>query len=640
MQIRSHGWLVLGATLLALACGGDPEKRLGEIRSQQRADQYAATLEPLRELLHASPDDPELNHLYGSALLATEQPDLAIWSLRKAARDPERAVEDGLLLAIALLRGGSADDAVEQVLRVLELAPDRDEARHLLLKARLKAKQHEEALEDAAHLLALDPGDPQALMARAVALLSLNRPDEAGPAIAEFAEAVKDLPSDAKWQPRLCAATATFAKEKGDPGAAEALWNECLEQSPGDPLLVFGAIEFFAERPGEDRSIEILRRAHEVDPTHLPFVEALAGRLGAAGQTGQARKLLLEATRNEENAIQGWLALAEYHESRDEVPEARDAMAQALRLMGEAPTTLVAAYADLLIRAGDYDEAEDLVARFESPVIQHLLRGRLLLERGQPAQALAALEAGLLLWPDNSVVRWLAGRAAEQIFDYDRALEEYGEAVRNDRGNWDAVRSLLRLLEAQGLDSDALLILRRYAGENPRDPEMLVETIRFAHRADAGNLRDQTIEKLRAIPGHRGVAVAELAAVRAADAGPAAGIEAIRSAGLDLSQPVNGRLLDLPRQRPPARPLGRISRCGWTLGGGPGTDPGRARRAPAGGAVPRTARAGAARRRGTRPSPGSAPTCPRARSGAGDGPGRARRADGGAGGPRSGARAL
>jgi tetratricopeptide (TPR) repeat protein len=546
MRIRSHGWLVLGATLVALACGGDPENRLAEIRSQQQADQFAATLEPLRELLQASPDDPELNHLYGAALLATQQPDLAIWSLRKAAGDPERAVEDGLLLTIALLQGGSADDAVEQVLRVLELAPDRIEVRNLLLKARLQAKQHEEALEDAAYLLALDPGDPEALMARAVALLSLNRPDEAGPAIAEFGAAVKDLPGDANWQPRLCAATATFAKEKGDPGAAEALWNECLEQSPAEALLVFGAIEFFAERPGEDRSLGILRRAHEADPTHLPFVEALAGRLGAIGQTEEAEKLLRAATRNEGNEIQGWLALARYHEQRDEAPQARDAMAQALRLVGgEAPATVVAAYVDLLIRAGDYDEAEALVAHFESPVMRHLLSGRLLLERGQPAQALEALEEGMRLWPDNSVARWLAGTAAEQLGDYDRAVEEYGEAVRNDHGNREAVRSLLRLLEAQGLDAQALRILGRYESENPRDPEMLVETIRFAHRAGARNLLDSAIQKLRAIPGQRGVVAAELAAVRAADAGPAAGIEAIRSAGLDLSRPVNARLLDL-----------------------------------------------------------------------------------------------
>lgn len=550
MWIRSHshawhGWLVVGATLAALACGSDPEKLLREIRSQQEAGQHAATIEPLRGLLRASPDDPELNHLYGAALLATRQPELAIWSLRKASQDPERAIEDGLLLATALLRGGSADDAVEQALHVLELAPDRADTRRLLLQARLQAKQHEEVLEDAANLLDLVPGDPEALMARAVALLSLDRADEAGPAIAELGAAVKNLPAEAKWEPRLCAATATFTKEKGDPAAAEELWNECLEQSPGDPLVVFGAIDFFAERPGGDRSLQILRRAHEADPTHLPFVEALAARLGATGQTQEAQKLLREVTRQEGSEIQGWLALSHYHEHRDEVPQARDAMAQALKLLGEAPTTLVAAYADLLIRAGDYDEAQAIVARIESPVMKHLLRGRLLLESGQPAQALQALEEGMRLWPDNSVARWLAGTAAEQLGDYDRAMEEYGEAVRNDRANAEAVRSLLRLLEAQGLDSDALLVLSRYEGENPRDPEMLVETIRFAHRAGERNLLDRTIQKLRAIPGQRGVVVAELAAIRADNEGPRGGIEAIRSAGLDLSRPVNGRLLDL-----------------------------------------------------------------------------------------------
>jgi tetratricopeptide (TPR) repeat protein len=542
---RSRRWLALGVALFVLACGLDPEARLEKIRSQQEANQFAETLEPLRELLKASPDDPELNHLYGSALLATKQPGLAIWSLRKAAGDPERAVEDGLLLAIALLGGGSPDDAVEQALRVLELAPDRIEVQHLLLKARLQAKQHEEVLEDAARLLALNPGEPEALMARTVALLSLNRPDEAGPALAELGAAVADLTGDANWQPRLCAATAMFAKENGDPDAAEARWNECLEQFPAEAVVVFEAIDFFAERPGNDRSVGILRRAHDADPTHLRFLEALAGRLGATGQTEEAEKLLRAAARNEGNEKQGWLALARYHEQRDEVPQARDAMAEALRLMGEAPQTIVAAYVDLLIRAGDYDEAEAIVAHFESPVMQHLLRGRLLLERGQPAQALEALDEGMRLWPDNSVARWLAGTAAERLGDYDRAAEEYGEAVRNDTGNWDAVRSLLRLLEAHGLDSEALPILRRYGSEHPGDPEMLVETMRFAHRAGSRNVLERATQTLRAIPGQRGVVAAELAAIRAVDAGPAAGIEAIRSAGLDLSQRVNGRLLDL-----------------------------------------------------------------------------------------------
>jgi tetratricopeptide (TPR) repeat protein len=535
------------ALLLAPACGDDFEGRRAELRAQHEAGRFAAVLEPLRMLLRTTPDDPELNHLYGSALLATGQPELAIWSLRKAAEDPGRAVEDGLLLAIALLRGGSAPDAVDQALRVLELAPDRLDAQRLLLQARLQAKQNEEALEDAARLLALEPGDPEALMARAVALLSLDRADEAGAALAELREAVKDLPGDLGWEPRMCAATATFAKESGDPAAADELWSQCLEATPADELVVFGAIDYFAARPGEDRSIAILRRAHESDPANLRFVEALAGRLGAVGEGEEAQELLRAVTRSEgqEVQVQGWLALARYHEPRDEVREARDAMAQALRLLGEAPATLIAPYVDLLIRAGDYDEAEAWVGKFESPVMQHLLRGRLLLERGRPAEALPELEEGMRLWPDNSVARWLAGRAAEQLGDYDRAVQEYGEAVRNDPGNRDAVRSLLRLLEAQGLDGEGLATLNRYLSDNPRDPEMLVQMMRFAYRAGAQQMLERATRTLRAIAGQRMVVATELAAMRAADAGPAAAIETIRKSELDLTRTQNGPLLEL-----------------------------------------------------------------------------------------------
>jgi predicted Zn-dependent protease len=531
--------------LSPLACGPGREARLEEIRTQQEAGQFAATFGPLHELLAEAPDDPELNHLYGVALVATRQPELAIWPLRKAKADPDRAVEDGLLLGLALLRGGSADDAVREVLRVLELAPDRVDALRLLVHARLEARQHEEVLADAARLLAVEPGDPDALMTRVLALLSLDRPDEAAPALADLRAAVLDLTDDSEWSPRLCAATATFTKEKGDPDAAEALWDACLEKFPGDETVVFGAIEFFSEGEGLPRAVEILRRAHEAAPTHLGFLEALTNRLGASGQGAEAEELLRAATRDGVNDVDAWFTLARYHEQRDETAKARDAMAQGLRLMGEAPATQVAAYVDLLIRAGDYAEAEALIARFEpSPVMLNLLRGRLLLARGQPAQALAALEEGIRLWPDHSVARWLAGTAAEQLGAFDRALAEYGEAVRNDRGNRDAVLSLLRLLEAQGLDAEALPVLARYRGENPGDPEMLVETIRFADRAGQRRAAERALRGLRAIPGQEGVAAAELAALRAAEAGRGAGVEAIRAAGLDLTKPVHGPALE------------------------------------------------------------------------------------------------
>ncbi len=80
---RSRRWLAWGVVLTVLACGSDPEARLEEIRSLQEFGDFEGTVAPLRELLKASPDDPELNHLYGVALLGVGRPEFALWPLRR-----------------------------------------------------------------------------------------------------------------------------------------------------------------------------------------------------------------------------------------------------------------------------------------------------------------------------------------------------------------------------------------------------------------------------------------------------------------------------------------------------------------------------------------------------------------------------
>jgi len=532
--------------LSGMACGSSPEDRLQEARSLQAARDFEASLEPLRELLRAAPDDPELNHLYGLALLRTRQPEFAIWPLRKAAAHPERAVEDGLLLTRALLRGGSPHDAAQQAERVLELEPDHVEALRLLVEAKLDARRNEEVLADVERLLARVPDDPNALMSRLGALLNLGRVEEAEESLAALRKVAEDPEAPVEWQSRLCAASATFAREKGDPDAAETEWEACLERFPGEEVAVFGGVEFFDGRSKARRGLEILRRAHEAEPHHLLFTQALASRLAASGKQDEAEELLLAATRDAANETQAWLGLAVYHEQRDEVAKAGEALAKGLERMDEAPPSLVAAYVDLLIRAGDYEKAEELIADLEGePLMVNLLGGRLHLARGEPAEALAALEEGLRLWPDNSVARWLAAQAAEQLGDDERALREYREAVRSDPANRDAVFDLVRWLEARGLDEEAMPILARYRNENPRDADALVLALRIASRLGQPRVVEQLVRRLRELPGQRAVVELELASIRAAQAGPAAGIDSIRRAGLDLTRPANGEVLGL-----------------------------------------------------------------------------------------------
>jgi len=537
-------WLGVAILAFALAGGCSPEAQLDDLRRFQQRGRFAETIGPLRERLDEAPDDPELNQLYGFALLQTGQPALAIWSLRKAAQDPDRAIDAGILLVRAILDGGSAEDGALAASQVLELAPDRVDVMRLLIAARLKARQNEEVLVDVERLLELKPGDSAALISRLVALLNLDRADEAEEAIAEIGEAVKNLEDGYEWEPRVCGGTATFMKEKGDPEAAELLWNDCLEQFPAEEIIVFGGVEFFSERTQPQRATEILRRALEAQPTQLVFIEALANRLSLAGETQEAERLLLAATEDGVNGRQAWFSLTNYHERRGETAKAAEAMAKGLELMGQIPALRLAEYVDLLIRAGYYDKAEEIVPEFDGePVIANLLRGRLLLVRGKASEALEALEAGLRLWPDNSAARQLVAEAAEQLGDYGRAVNEYVEALRAEPDSREAIFSLLRLLEALGRDQEAAAALDRYWRERPRDPESFVEAIRFANRAGQQARVEQAVRRLGKIPGQRALVVAEIAAIRASRGSPAMGVDFIRKSKLDLTRPINGRAL-------------------------------------------------------------------------------------------------
>ena len=132
--------IAIGVVLISvLACG--PTDPLIEIREQHAAGNFEATIEPLRQLLDADSKNPELNRLYGTALLAIGRPSLAVWPLQRASEDPEYAVLAGIQLAAAQLQSSSVNDAAASAGRVLELEPDNLPALTLRARALLAGRQ-------------------------------------------------------------------------------------------------------------------------------------------------------------------------------------------------------------------------------------------------------------------------------------------------------------------------------------------------------------------------------------------------------------------------------------------------------------------------------------------------------------------
>ncbi|MFP6641365.1 MAG: tetratricopeptide repeat protein, partial [Myxococcota bacterium] len=492
--------------------------------------------------------DLEINHLYGLALLVTGRPAMAVWPLRKASLSDEFAVRDGSLLARALLAGGSSDDAINAADRILELEPDNLEMLRLRLEANLESMKNDDALADVDRILALKPDDLPSRLARVKARLNLNQEEEADLAIRDVAETldrIEDEKLRSRWLPRVCGASATFAHERGDPDGAEAVWADCLAKYPEEKIILLAAMEFFDSLGQPARAVAILRGAQALRPTDMQIVIPLAMRLNATGRQKEADAFLKQATDTNPDNIQTWLSLAKYHDERDEPKEARDAVRQALNRMQDAPVDLVAAYAELLIRSGDFDQLPEVMALLEEePLMLAMLGGRLELSRGHPTEALVQLEEGLRLWPSSSAARYLAGQAHEQLGNYDAALRQYLEAHRADQANPEATFRLTQLLEDMGRGPEALPVLNRYHRSNPGDSRAPLAILRIGNRSGNRASVNSALRILDQQPYARGFVLAELARVRQRGAGTAAAAAMIEESGLNLTRPSNSEALD------------------------------------------------------------------------------------------------
>ena len=541
------GQALLASAVLAIVgihCGQeDRSNRIERIEAMQENGEFRKSIQSLREMLDETPDDPELNHLYGLGLLTTGRPALAVWSLRKASLSDEFAVRDGLLLGRALMKGGSAEDAVEAANRVLEVEPENLEALRLRLEANLAAMKNVDALADIELILESEPDDLETHVARIRALLTLDQVEDAALAIEDVTQRVQNLEDPemrSLWLPRACGGSASFADERGDPDGAEKIWNDCLTQFPEESMIAQAAVEFFDSRGQGMRALQILRKAHELKPKDLESVMPLVNRLANMGQPEEAEALLHATAEESNNPNRVWVTIASYHESRNEPEKARDALYKVLSQMESAPVDMVGAYADLLIRAGDYDQVDAVLADLdEEPMMQALLRGRLQLALGNPQEALTNLEEGLRLWPSNTAARFLAGQASEQIGDYNRALQEYMESHRAEHGNKEAAMRLATLLEAMERGDEVLAVLNRYNMKKPMDPDALLAVIRISNRHNNEQAFNVAMEKISQIPGQQGVVTAELARLRTTAAGPAAGAATLERSGLDFTQPIN-----------------------------------------------------------------------------------------------------
>lgn len=527
------------------ACSSDD--RLPEVRGQQAAGNFAATIEPLRELLAERPDDPEINYRYGLALGWIGQPGLAEWSLRKAMKDPDWRVQAALALARGSLAGQNYDTTLEAVEVVL--AEDPNHIAALMMRASTlthSKRDHAQALADANRVLEIDPDFVDAYEPKVLALLGLERYEEAGATIEEMGTRIEELGLGDEQRAWQCATLAIYAEDSQRPELAHERWEGCLERFPGEPEVVGPAVKFFDARGNYVRSREILESAMAASETSRDYRIALAGRLRFEGRNEEAEALLREGTTlgTPELQVVAWFDLVKHHQAVADYAKAADAARRGVELsreFGRPAPDLLLEYADSLVLSGRYDEALAVAEEIEVEPHREVIRARVAQEKGEPAEALRHYDAAFRLWPNNPWARYAAAGAAEDLGDFDRALEEYRYSIRIDQLATDARVQVARMLLAEGKPDEALQAIQVKADEDTLDLER--ELVRLDALGAAGRLAlaSALIARIHAWqPDATGRAVAVAARGANRTGGRTAALRLLRSTpGLDLTNPTN-----------------------------------------------------------------------------------------------------
>ncbi len=457
---------------LALACGSpDP---LEEALRLQAQGNYQASIEPLRALLEANPDDTQVNYLYGRALTVTGQPSLGEWALRRAARDPEWLVPAGTQLAVSALRTGNFETAVEQTTRVLEAEPENLDA--LLIRAQAYARSRrftEEAIADAERILEIDPGNTDAMEPRIQALLTLERIDEAEAAIGELGRMIDEDPDASEWiRGWHCATTALFAADSDEDELARERWEACLERHPAHANVVSSALGFFDGRDDYARSLELLRAAVEAEPQSIDLRRRLALRTRYAEGNEAAEEVLVAGAEVAEpqHRPTALHVLAKHYQDLGDHERAVEAMVgatDASRELGSVPPQLLFDLADAMILKGDHEGALAVTEEMSVAPHREMIRARVAQERSDHEAALAHYDEAFRLWPDNPWARYLAARSAEASGQFDRAIELYRYSIRIDSGATDARYRLAQMLTDEGNPTEGLAMLSLDSANNP-----------------------------------------------------------------------------------------------------------------------------------------------------------------------------
>lgn len=231
----------------------------------------------------------ETAHLgLGRALLAQNDADAAVLTLRVAAQRRPHSASVHLALAGALDRQGRLEEAQRAAERAVDLDRDRSEGHRVLAHISARLGRPDDRIEALRQLSVIAPEDIRVALELAVSLSSKGEPTEALDLIQQVSERIPQTAANLR---QLGAAWSTV----GDHGEAVRVQREAVRLDPNDVASHVALGEALIAAQSTREAVVALEAAAGLEPSSVEILARLGELLLAQGRAGEAVPTLVRA---------------------------------------------------------------------------------------------------------------------------------------------------------------------------------------------------------------------------------------------------------------------------------------------------------------------------------------------------------
>jgi tetratricopeptide (TPR) repeat protein len=393
-------------------------------------------VEQLNQVLKAAPDDLDARKGRAVLLRGSNDPnkvDTAISEFQAILKMYSRDEVAHFQLGMAYLTKGDKKSARRELGAAASIDKEYVEPRLALAEIEQKGKNYREAIRLANEVLALDPGNPEARLWHAAALLGSKAYDQAR---VELNALMKERPDDQQVKVYVAA----LDLQSQDYRHGETLLLSIYKPGSQDLEPLAGLIQLYTLQRRPDKALKLLEDELGRNPGSVPvhrLMAATAERLG---------RLDIAQQNNE------WLRSAN--------PKSADAYASLgniYRLKGDVGNAL-----------SSYETARQLAP--DDPLVLGWL-GALQIAAGKEAEAIAPLRTNLANNPDDIVtLNNLAFALAETSTNLDEAMALANKALAESPNHPGIKDTLGWIYVKKGLNDSAIQIYNSLILKYPKEP--------------------------------------------------------------------------------------------------------------------------------------------------------------------------